>query len=867
MGIFVRGISLAAIGALGLATFAAGPATASSPLSATASTSLNDAPTGDATPSPSDDNASTQKYSVSKRGSKISVRNRELTTSSLRVSGTVFEVAAELPGDPTTFLMLDSGTSVPIDIDLPDGVGSGSAFSGTLSLTPPVSQSLGVSVGGSAPISATSKLGELVTDASVETETELPVEEGTFTDAPVTSALIGTSREMNVAWVLPANGYGTVGGLSASQRNTIDAHLTAMIDTTEAYWVRESEGAISALSIPSADSDANSTGHFPVIQSNYICSSSTAAVNMWSTAWTYYKANVYNTAASIYSFVAVVPNHACESRAGFIGLGNVGNGFSYSGQYSSGGTTQALSSTLIDARSTGAGSGGVLIHELGHNFGLGHSDLFGCTSSSYIDYKYSGAKTCNTYEYYDLFDPMGFEVGDPGVLSAPHKIKLGILTAGDGFTAVPSLGSGTESSTTDVTISPISDSSGNRAIRVKDPVYGKYFYIEYRSGSGADAGALYTTEPPLESASTSETWSMGSGVRVLKYYSDGTGGDDTLALASIPDATHPNDRALAMHALDGFTSYGGGVQIDVVSESSTEAEIRVTLRHEDVMAPKLKGPTLSGTAAVGSTLTLTGAKDWHIPGASFSKKWLRGGISMCGQSSYSYTIQAYEKAIPITLNVTAKRNTVITGVASPTVTVSSTATTEVTAPVLSLASTKQRFGSGPGITATVALDGSLDGTIAVIDCSTPVAEGIEIDPDGTTTFELPTSIGKGSHYIRAVYVPSDGSVHYGAVSNYKTITVYKGTVPPEYTLPSSTGTKDVLFPIEVTMPEIGGRFPSGKVALYIDGKRAAIHTLVDGATTFNYTPRSTGTKTFSVHFGGNGWLYSSKAATTSAVFN
>jgi hypothetical protein len=849
----VRVAGVAAIFALCASSLVAVPA-AAAPLLLTQPTAANPPAV---TPDEATSDESSQDYDVEKHGSKVEVTNTEEAPASLEVSGSIIEIAQEVAGDPTVFLALDSGIAVPLDIELPSGVGTGSTFVGTLSLTDEVTDDLDVAVSETAPIESESALGEQLTDAAIETDTELPVEDGTFSAPLKTAALDGSVREINVAFVRPANSY--------SGATLLQSHFVDMVATAEDYWVRESQGEISGFEMPLAT--------VPTIQSSYNCTSATAAVNMWIQAWSKYKQDYYATSAPLYSFVVVVPAGACQSRAGFIGLGNViGAGFDITGQgqSSAGAPLQALSSTLIDARSTGAKSGGVLIHELGHNFGLGHSDWFACTSSSYIDYKYTSGKSCATFDYYDFYDPMGFEVDDPGVLSAPNKIKLGILTNDDpdGFVTVPSLAADTVSTTTTVTIKPISDDSGVRAIRVRDPILNTYYYVEYRSGTGADSGALYKTLGKLTLSSAADLWSHGTGVRVLKNYGGGGVGDDTLELSSIPSVDSLNSRALTMQALDGFTSYGGGIQVDVVSITpGVEAEIQITLRHKRAMAPKLSGPSLEGTQAVGSTLTLTNAKNWHKYNPSFSKKWLHGGVTMCSQPGYTYTIKPYEKALPITAQVTAKMSGTTTGVASPTVVVAETATTEAPNPTLSLSGSTQRYGASSGVTATVVLDGSLDGTITIIDCDTAVLENVAIDVSGTTTFALPTSVPAGTRTLRAVYVPADGSGHFGSISGSKTLKVYKGTVKPVIVPEAATGTRGVPFTIDVTIPDVNGVQQTGKVAYYINDTRVAVHTLVDGSTSFTHTMSKTGTKKLVVKYGGNSNLYYAYSLRTYITFS
>ncbi|MGY1917089.1 reprolysin-like metallopeptidase [Blastococcus sp. SYSU DS0973] len=114
----------------------------------------------------------------------------------------------------------------------------------------------------------------------------------------------------------------------------------------------------------------------------------------------------------------------------------------------------------------------LIAHELGHNFGLGHSSAVQC--DGLVE---DGA--CRTAAYRDFYDVMGASWARFGALTAVQASALGVLP-GDAQRTV-SVGE----AATSVTLAPLAGGTGVRALRLVD-ADGVAYWLELRAAAGRD---------------------------------------------------------------------------------------------------------------------------------------------------------------------------------------------------------------------------------------------------------------------------------------------------------------------------------------------------------------------------------------------
>ena len=234
----------------------------------------------------------------------------------------------------------------------------------------------------------------------------------------------------------------------------------------------------------------------------------------------------------------------------------------------------------------------LIAHEMGHNFGLSHSQALDCGAAVL-------GGTCTNYSYGDAADAMGS--GITPHFNAFQKEKLGWLNASGQPPITTVSASGT------YTISPL-ETTGTAAKALKiargiDPQSGQmgYYYVEYRQPQGFDA----------------VLGSIGNLSRGVLVHT-GSSGQYSVLLDMTPNSDPASAfydiRDGALEAGQSYTDSAAGISIGLVSADANGATISVTLGSNPAPACTRAAPGVSlaggGSAVaagttVGYTLTVT----------------------------------------------------------------------------------------------------------------------------------------------------------------------------------------------------------------------------------------------------------------------
>jgi hypothetical protein len=227
------------------------------------------------------------------------------------------------------------------------------------------------------------------------------------------------------------------------------------------------------------------------------------------------------------------------------------------------GGPKSVSGTLI---LTDTASSFVITHELGHTFGLGHSNFLRCDDAAYDG---PWGDRCKAVEYGGTIDVMG-NVDTTSPLSTYHQWRMGLIDDSQIKQVWQS---------ENVTLSPSDFANGTKAIFIKD---GKAAYwIEYRrktDGVRYKPGlAIYRLDPPPISSIVSPNPEDQS----ASEFGSALGTD--MWMLNLDSYKYSDSRAVSgsMTALTA-TTYSGDVSISAVA---TETNAAVTIKKKADVTP------------------------------------------------------------------------------------------------------------------------------------------------------------------------------------------------------------------------------------------------------------------------------------------
>ena len=199
---------------------------------------------------------------------------------------------------------------------------------------------------------------------------------------------------------------------------------------------------------------------------------------------------------------------------------------------------------------------GTIIHEIGHNLGLGHANEARCTGTGGVRLALGGTRVSK--DYADEFDVMGIGSLGLGHVNNFYKGRLGWLSAANTRTV---------SASGVYSVAPIETASSSaQSLRIPRGD-GTYLYVEHRRPVGYDK---YTPEAPVDYDGAIIRIAPDYGVDAESQLVDTTPFTDTVACFNcVADQTLKVDR--------GLFDPASKIYLKTVSVSDTALQVSVTL--------------------------------------------------------------------------------------------------------------------------------------------------------------------------------------------------------------------------------------------------------------------------------------------------